>query len=460
MPEATLDFTPRPVPLVHTAYRRIQTMIPPPEALAVMASLERTESRSMHGQLPLVWDRAAGYQVADPYGNVWIDFTSSIFLANVGHANPRVVAALRRELEKPLLHAYNYPTVIRAEYLEYLIANTPARYEKAFLLSAGTEATECGLKLLRLAGRESGKRRPGVVCFEGNWHGRTMGAQMLSNNLAQKAWIGFEDPNIHHLPFPYPWLEGVADDPAEFFRKSFESLLDRKGLDPDRDLCGVLFESYQGWGAWFYPQAFIDAVFDTAHRHGLLVCADEVQSGFGRTGELFAFMHYGREPDILCCGKGASSSLPLSLVLGPAAVMDLPEVGSMSSTHSANPLACAAGLASLQALLEDGLLERGRRLGPAFHARLQTMAAKRPDRLRYVNGAGLLAGLILMDPDLAPLSEDASRTCLEALQRGLLLVHTGRESIKMAPPLCIPEDALTEGLDVLEVCLDAQAAQP
>ncbi|MFP5223884.1 MAG: aspartate aminotransferase family protein [Acidobacteriota bacterium] len=454
MAEAQLDVSPRPAAPVHTAHRRIQGMIPHPGTLDILESLERTESRSMHGQLPLVWERAQGHQVFDPFGNAWIDFTSTIFVANAGHANPRVVAAIRRELEKPLLHTYSYPSRVRAEYLEYLIANTPARYEKAFLMSAGTEATECGLKLMRLAGMAAGKRRPGVVCFEGNWHGRTMGAQMLSSNQAQKAWIGHEDPNVHHLPFPYPWTDEAARDPGAFFRDSFAAMLAAKGLDPDRDLCGVMFESYQGWGAWFYPQAFMDEVFAAARRHGLVVCADEVQSGFGRTGELFTCMHYGHEPDLLCCGKGASSSLPLSLVLGPASIMDLPDVGSMSSTHSANPLSCAAGMASFQALLEDGLMARGKALGPIFHGRLQAMAHRHPEHIRYVTGRGLLAALIFMTPDHEPLSEAATDICMEALRGGLLLVHTGRESVKMAPPLCIPEDALIEALDVLDECLD------
>ena len=156
----------------------------------------------MHGQLPVVWDRAEGFQVFDAWGNCWLDFTSTIFVTNAGHGNPRIVAALRRVLDKPLLHTYTFATQERVDFIDYLIQNTPPQFEKAFLLSAGTEATECALKLMRLHGQSAGKRRGGVLCFEGNWHGRTLGAQMMGWNPKQKEWIGYQDPNIHHLPFP------------------------------------------------------------------------------------------------------------------------------------------------------------------------------------------------------------------------------------------------------------------
>ena len=222
---------------------------------------------------------------------------------------------------------------------------------------------------MRMHAWENGKRRPGIVAFEGNWHGRTLGAQMLSYNPAQKEWIGYQDPNIHHLPFPYPWREEAMADPRAYFRAGMEALLEERRLDPDQDLCGFMLETFQGWGAVFYPREFVAEVVDFARRHGMLVAFDEMQAGFGRTGKLFGYMHYDVEPDILCCGKGASSGLPLAVVLGSREIMDLPEIGSMSSTHSANPLVCAAGLANLEALFEDGLIENSRILGEIFHAR-------------------------------------------------------------------------------------------
>jgi 4-aminobutyrate aminotransferase / (S)-3-amino-2-methylpropionate transaminase / 5-aminovalerate transaminase len=160
-------------------------------------------------------------------------------------------------------------------------------------------------------------------------------------------------------------------------------------------------------------------------------------------------MHYGVEPDLLCCGKGASSGLPLAVVLGSRAIMDLPEIGSMSSTHSANPLVCAAGLANLEALCEDGLIDNSRILGEIFHTRLRAIQARFPDHIRYVMGQGLIAALLFSDAAGHPLSELCSNICQEAMRRGLLVVHTGRESIKLAPPLCINQAALDEGLEVL-----------
>lgn len=448
------DLTPVQVPRVETKYRRIATKMPVPESLEILEMLDRYETTAMHGQLPVVWDRAEGFQVHDTWGNTWIDFTSTIFVTNAGHANARIVQALRQQLDKPLLHTYTFASKVRADYLRYLIDVTPPQFEKAFLLSAGTEATECGLKLMRMHGWKIGKKRPGIVAFEGNWHGRTMGAQMLSNNPAQKEWIGYLDPNIYHLPFPYPWRAEAMRDPRAYFRAEMQALIERHGLSPVTDLCGFMFETFQGWGAVFYPPEFVQEAVKVAREHDMLVAFDEMQAGFGRTGKLFGYMHYGVEPDLLCCGKGASSGLPLAVVLGRQAIMDLPEIGSMSSTHSANPLVCAAGLANLHALLEDGLIENSRVLGELFHVRLDTIKNRFPEQIRCVLGKGLVAGVHFVDPDGRALIDLCNRICQEAMRSGLLVVHTGRESIKLAPPLCINEEALTEGLDVFEQAID------
>lgn len=451
--------TPVSVPKVRTKYRTIQTQIPVPESLPILETIYRCESRSMHGQMPVLWDKAEGFQVSDAWGNTWLDFTSTIFVTNAGHGNARIRAALQEQLDKPLLHTYTYATKVRADYLSYLIQHTPAQFEKAFLLSAGTEATECGLKLMRLHGRAIGKKRPGVIAFEGNWHGRTVGAQSLSYNAAQKEWIGHQDPNIFHLPFPYPWRPEAVKNPRQYFRETLAALCERERLNPATDFCGVMMETFQGWGAVFYPPEFVQEVEAFAKENQLLLGFDEMQAGFGRTGTLFGYMHYDIQPDLLCCGKGAASSLPLSLVLGSARVMDLPDIGSMSSTHSANPLVCAAGLANLQALLEDGLIENSRTLGELFQCELEALRQRHPKHIGRVMGKGLLAALHFTDPQGNPLSPLCDRICEEAMRRGLLLVHTGRESIKLAPPLCISEDALREGITVLgEVARDCSAA--
>jgi len=444
---------PQKVPIVNTKYRSIVTCIPVPESIPILHRVYETESHSMHGQMPIIWDRAEGFQVYDAWGNKWIDFSSTIFVTNAGHGNKRIVDALRRVIDKPLLHTYTYTSPERYEYLSYLISHTPKQFEKAFLLSAGTEATEATLKLMRLNGLKLNKRKGGIISFEGNWHGRTMGAQMMGWNPGQKEWIGFLDPNIYHLPFPYPWRVDAVNEPRKYFRDNLEKLIKEKDLDPKKDICGIMMETFQGWGAFFYPKEFVQEIADFAKENDILLAFDEMQAGFGRTGKLFGYMHYGVEPDLLACGKGASSSLPLSLVLGSKEIMDLPGIGSMSSTHSANPLVSAAGLANMKALLEDGLIDNSKNLGVKFHEVLNKIKAKYPDHISSIQGVGLLAAVIFNDQDGKPLGELCDLISEKCLQRGLLVVHTGRESIKLAPPLMISEEALLEGLDVLSITI-------
>jgi 4-aminobutyrate aminotransferase-like enzyme len=435
---------------IATKYRTIKTEIPVPDSVSMLEKMYEIEAQAMHGQLPMVWDRADDFQIYDQWGNVWIDFTSTIFVANAGHGNKRIVKALKGVLDKPLLHTYTYASSERIDYLEYLIKNTPKQFEKAFLLSAGTEATEAALKLMRLNGQKQGKRRGGVICFNGAFHGRTMGAQMMTGNAPAKEWVGYQDPNIHHLNFPYPW---EVENPKDFFESEIEKLLKDKDLDPDKDLCGFMLETFQGWGAVFYPKDFVQALMVFAKKHNMLVAFDEMQAGFGRTGKLFGYEHYEVKPDILCCGKGASSGLPLAIVLGSKEVMDLPDIGSMSSTHSANPLVCVAGHQNLKAMYEDGLIDNSENLGNIFHQKLTEIKNKYSNHLRYVFGKGLLAALIFMDENDKPLSSLCDKISEKAFQKGLLVVHTGRESIKLAPPLSITKEAMLEGVEVIEQCI-------
>ncbi len=444
--------------MIRTGNRTIVTEIPHPGALAMMERLSAVESQSMHGQLPVVWDRAEGSSVYDPWGNKWIDFTSTIFVANAGHGNPLIVEAIVNTAQKPLLHAYNYPTTERLEYLEALIGMTPVYLEKAFLVSAGTEAIEVAIKLMRMNAMASGKRRSVVVSFEGNWHGRTTGAQQLSSNQAQRAWIGHEDPEILRLPFPYPWISEAQSDPAGFFRQTLQTELDARGWTVNDDIAGFILETYQGWGAVFYPPEFVQAVEKVSRSGGALLVFDEMQSGFARTGELFGYEHYGVQPDLVCCGKGASSSVPLAFVLGSGYLLDLPPVGSMSSTHSANPISCAAGLANLRVIKDGDLVQRARNTGKVFHEELQAIANHSP-LISSIQGRGMVAAIITEGYGDLDTSEIATEISWECMRQGLLVVHTGRESIKLAPPLTITFEALAEGLAVLKEVVDAVTAK-
>lgn len=445
---AGLFFSHHPIEVdrVSTKYRTIQTQIPVPESIPLLEKMYSLEAQAMHGQYPMIWDQANDFQVFDKWGNVWIDFTSTIFVANAGHGNKKIVKSLKQTLDKPLLHTYTYASQERIDYLEYLISNTSPQFEKAFLLSAGTEATDAALKLMRLNGQKIGKRNGGVISFNGSYHGRTMGAQMMTGNEKAREWIGFDDKNIHHLEFPYPW---TTKNPKQFFMSSINKLLKEKNINPKKDLCGFMLETFQGWGGIFYPKEFVKELLEFARKFDILVAFDEMQAGFGRTGKLFGYEHYEVEPDILCCGKGASSGLPLSIVLGSKKIMDLPGIGSMSSTHSANPLACVAGHQNLIAMYEDNLIEKSYKLGLLFHKELNGLKSKYPNFIKYVMGKGLLAALIFQDNDENNLENLCDSICQKAFQKGLLVVHTGRESIKLAPPLSISKDALLEGVNVL-----------
>lgn len=453
-----LSYEPKDVPKIKTKFRNIITKIPVPESLHVFEDLDKYESRSMHGQLPVVWDKAEGFQVWDKFGNCWIDFTSTIFVTNVGHSNKMIKDSIQKMLDKNLLHSYTFATEIRAQYLRKLIEFTPKQFEKAFLLSAGTEATECAIKLIRLYGKKVDKRKPGIISFEESMHGRTMGAQMISGTPEKREWIGYEDPNIYRMPFPYPWLMvdkvGKEISGKDKFKTDIEQLR-LQGVDFKKDICGFILESYIGWGAVFYPIDYVQALAEFAKENDILLTFDEIQGGFGRTGKLFVYQHYGVEPDIICCGKGISSSLPLSAVLGRKSIMDLPAFGSMSSTHSANPLCCAVGLANIKALEEENLIDESFRKGNILHSRLEEIRNKYPKCISYILGKGLLAGVLFVDVKTnKPDASFATRVCEKAMQKGLLLVYTGRESIKIGPPLTIPDDALNEGLDVFEECIE------
>jgi 4-aminobutyrate aminotransferase-like enzyme len=457
---ATHSFSrsPQAVPFVNTEHRQIRTAIPTPGTEAILNQLDRYESRSMHGQLPLVWDRAEDFSIFDSSGNQWIDFTSTIFVANVGHSNPRVTDAIKATLDKPIFSCYAYGNKTRAKYLEKLVNFAGKPFEKAFLLSAGTEATEAALKLMRMQGQKQNKRRLGIICIEGNWHGRTLGAQMMSSNLAQREWIGYQDADIHHIPFPYPWvLNGRS---PEAFLDEGLNRLSSAGIDLTRDICGFMLETFQGWGAVFYPEEFVQSIERVCRKNGILLAFDEMQAGFGRTGLAFGFQHYGVTPDLICCGKGMGGGVSLSGVLGRVEIMDLPDVGNMSSTHSANPMVCSAGLAVIEEIESRNLIAETARKGDLLFAALGELEARFSNRISRLLGRGLIAAVLFRHPETGladgPFTSRVAELCM---QKGLLVVHTGRESIKIGPPLTITDAALLEGVKVLGEAIAEIAAQ-
>lgn len=447
------NMTPKKVQRIQTKYRKIVTKLPVPKSLELFKELDRYESRSMHGQMPVVWSKAVDFLVYDGYGNCWIDFTSAIFVTNAGHANRAIISELAKKLKQKLLHTYTFAHYDRIQFIKKLIQITPSQFEKAFLLSSGTEATECAIKLMRLNGQRLNASKVGIISFLGSMHGRTMGAEMLKGDPDSSAWIGYLDPHIYHLPFPYPWDENNQPLPKDYdWKNRFESdirKLKDSGVDFNK-LAGFMIESYLGWGAIFYPNAYLKALVEFAKKYDMLITFDEIQGGFGRTGKFFVYQHYSVKPDLLCLGKAISGSLPLSAVVGSKQIMDLPDIGSMSSTHSANPLSCAAGLANIKYIKEHNLIQESKRKGEILHTSLNKIKNRFPHRISYVLGRGLLAGIIFKNPDTGrPDNLFPSYVCERAMQNGLLTVHTGRESIKIGPPLIIPDKALIEGIDVL-----------
>ena len=439
---------PKDVKFVNTQNRQIKSKIPAPGTIEVLKELDQYESRSMHGQLPIVWDKAIDYNVFDHAGNKWIDFTSMIFVANVGHGNSHVVSKVKEALNEPMLGCYAYPNKLRAEYLKRLVKFAGPNFEKAFLLSAGTEATEAAFKLMKMHGQKIGKVKNVIIAVSGNWHGRTLAAQMLSDNVSQKAWTNHLQKDIVHVPFPYPWAI-ESKDPVLFLRESVQALED-SGVSLSNDVSGVMLETFQGWGAIFYPKEYVQELRNICDENRILLCFDEMQAGFGRTGKNFGYEHYGVRADLICCGKGMGGGFPISGVISNASIMDLPETGNMSSTHSGNPIMCAAGLAVLDEIETKNLVSESLRKGHILHNKLAEIKGNFPKLIYAIYGEGLIASIVFqVAADKTETYQIVSMIAERCMENGLLVVHTGRESIKIGPPLTITDDALLEGLEVI-----------
>ena len=429
--------------MIKTKNRHIFKKVPAVGTSALMSRLSKIESRSMHGQMPIAWKKASGHNIFDISNNKFIDFTSTIFVTNIGHSNKRLIKYLKKCINEELLHSYAYINEVREKYIKKLLKFAGKNFQKAFLMSAGTETTEAALKLMRLNGQKIKKRKLGIICFEGNWHGRTMGAQMMSGNEKQKEWIGFKDKNIFHLPFPYPWK--VSENDSEKFLT--DSL---KKFDLKKDICGVMIETFQGWGAVYYPKKYIQLLEKICKKNNILMSFDEMQAGFGRTGYAFGYEYYGVKPDILCCGKGMGGGVTLSGIIGKKKVIDLPEVGNMSSTNSANPLSCYAGLAVIDEIKSKNLISKTKLKGRILIDFLDKLKENFPEYILSIQGRGLIAAIIFKNLKSENIADKLKKPVFNCMKDGLLVVYTGRESIKIGPPLTITNSALKEGLDVLE----------
>jgi 4-aminobutyrate aminotransferase-like enzyme len=368
-------------------------------------------------------------------------------IANAGHGRREIVDAITRQASAHLLTNYCFPSEIRSRLVEKLVSILPDPLKKVFLLTTGSETVECAIKLCRTHGVKSGGRSKHViVSFDKAFHGRTLGAQQAGGIPALKEWIVNLDRGFIQAPFP----DGFRTPDTSF--DLFERSLRENGIEP-QNVAGVILETYQGGSAAFAPPAYMRNLRSWCNGHKALLVCDEVQAGFGRTGALWGFEHYGIVPDLALFGKGITSSLPLAAVAGRPDVMDLYPPGAMTSTHTGNPVCCAAALASIDLVLRENLTANSRRLGAVLHQKLCSLQSRIP-RIGRVEGKGLVAGVACVvpgskEPD-ADLAWDVVRRCVE---KGVLMfspVGYGGGTVKISPPLVITEEALLDSLSALE----------
>lgn len=441
------DLTPRSVARVETSLRRIVTPIPVPESLSMLNELQKWEPVSMRGQPPIVWDHAEGFQVYDAYGNCWIDWSSGVLITNAGHGRPEIIDAVVKQASSKLLTCYCFPSEMRVRLVKKLVSICPEPLKKVFLLTTGSETTECAIKLCRTHGiKVGGPSKHVIVSFEGAFHGRTLGAQQAGGVAALKDWIVNLDPGFVQAPFP----DGFRNEDTSF--DYFLKRLEEHGVAA-ANIAGVMMETYQGGNAAFAPPAYMQAMREWCDKNDILLVLDEVQAGFGRTGTLWGFEHYGILPDIICWGKGMSSSLPIAAVVGRPDVMDLHPPGSMTSTHTGNPICCAAALASVEIVLKEDLAGNARRMGNLLHQRLQAMRSKFP-QIGHVEGKGLVAAVMCVRPGTKePDGELAWEIVRRSIEKGVLMfspVGLGGGAVKICPPLVITEAAILESVAAFE----------
>jgi len=444
---AGYDLTPVEVPKVRTKYRTIQTPLPVPESLPIFEELAKSEPRSMRGQPPVVWHKAEDFTVSDRWGNRWIDWSSGVLVTNVGHGRKEIKEALKEAIDQGLLASYVFVHERRMKLTRMLreLSPDPCNYQ-VFLLSTGSEATENCIKLAKTYGLEKyGPQKKFFVTFQCAFHGRTMGAQLAGGMERQKRWIGHLDPSFIQVPFP----DGFKNEDTSF--DLFLQTLAQKNVKP-QDIAGIMTETYQGGGPDFLPVEYAQKLEAFCREHDIVMCYDEVQAGFGRTGKMFGFQHYGVTPDLIACGKGVSSSLPISVVMGRKDIMGLYPPGSMTSTHSASPLPVAAAIASLEVLQKERLVEHAAAMGEILVPALERIQGKYPRVLGCVHGRGLVAGIQVVKPgSKEPDPETALQVNVACFRKGLLMfapVGASGECIKIAPPLTISEEALRESLQV------------
>ncbi|HSS62170.1 MAG TPA: 4-aminobutyrate--2-oxoglutarate transaminase [Candidatus Limnocylindrales bacterium] len=407
--------------------------------------------RGITSSHPITADRARGSELWDVSGNRYIDFAGGIGVMNVGHAHPRVMRAVQEQLEKATHTSFqvvHYESYLRlAERLcEVAPIDGP---KKAIFFSTGAEAIENAVKIARAA-----TRRPAVISFRGAFHGRTLLALTLTGSVQPyKQDFGPYAAEVYQTPFPYAY-RGWNTEAA---LADLSNLLESE-VGPKR-VAAIVIEPVLGEGGFVpAPLDFMLRLRELTQRHGILLIADEIQTGFGRTGKFFAIEHSGVQPDLITVAKSLAAGFPLSGVVGRAEVMDAPDPGGLGGTYGGNPVACAAGLAVMDIMRDEKLPERAARIGSVIEERMDSWARDH-ELIGDVRVVGAMAGMELVRDRKTkePADKETARVLAAAREKGLIILRCGvhHNVIRTLMPLTIPDDQLEEGLDILGASLGA-----
>lgn len=428
--------------------------LPGPKARAIIERDHSVISPSYPRGYPFVMDHGKGVEVWDVDGNRFLDFAAGIAVCSTGHAHPKVVKAIQEQAEQFIHISSDFYHPKWVELAEKLDEIAPFQ-EKAvsFMTNSGTESVEAAIKLARYnTGRSE------FIGFLGGFHGRTMGAVTFTASKPHYHKGFFPLMNgVIHAPYPDPYhpllnLRKGEDIGTAVIRYIEEEILGR--LLPADDVAGFLIEPIQGEGGYIVPpESFFPALRALCDRHGILLIADEVQAGVGRTGKWWSIEHFGVEPDIICVAKGIASGVPMGAMVARKSVVTWPK-GSHGNTYGGNPLACAASLATLD-LIENGYLQNAAEVGDYAMRKLGDIAERHPS-MGCVRGKGLMIGVeFVKDPETHKGDEKLRDAVVDlAFERGLLLLGCGKSVIRFAPPLSITRAEIDEGLAIFEEAVD------
>jgi 4-aminobutyrate aminotransferase/(S)-3-amino-2-methylpropionate transaminase len=438
-------------PMAATRTIRLVTGVPGPRSAAILERLDRSVARPLSITFPIAAAEAQGATLTDVDGNVFLDFTGGVGCLNVGHGHPRVLAAAHEQLDRFAHTDFTIvPYEVYAALAERLTALAPfSGPAKAAFFNSGAEAVENAVKFARAA---TGRRA--VIAFEGAFHGRTaLALALTSKTHPYKAGLGPFAPEVYRVPFPNAYRGPSVDEALAALRGALSTQVAAE------DVAAIVVEPVQGEGGFVAaPPAFLRGVRELCDEHGILLVCDEVQTGFARTGRLFAIEHAGVEPDLITVAKSIAGGLPLSGVLGKAHVMDAPGPGAVGGTYVGNPVAQAAALAVLDVIEDEGLVERSAAVGGAIRERMERWQQRWP-AIGDVRGLGAMVALELVEDPVTkrPAAGLASRVVEEAFARGLLLLKAGvaQNCIRVLVPLVVADGELAEALDVWEEAFSA-----